>query len=551
MSHTNDDSFTSNTGNGSTTKSNAKFSICKDGQSYGPFHWKLIVEFSEFELLPGFTYAYEGTEIAPVSDLVNAAGIPPTVGINTILLASAEGGGTCTQDLSQTLDKLGFPRKCAGISGELAEHLVKRLQMSDEALAAEDPKFVMSPIPLANSADGEPCEPTHEPEEIEQDLVEEAPTVGADIVEQSIAETAPVVSSEAAEEDPPEEVLAAAPEEMLEMLSADKGDSSELEGESEEDAAEAALTDVPDAIRELLAGDAVSGDEDDPDYDPQKKGNGGLLVTGGVLALLIAGGSYFLWQMVAGSAELDTQAVTEVAEAPVEQSADMSGSDVEPEIEGGIVPEPVANEVVIADTTESETVQPQLAPAEKMPETLSVAEVKEAEGLVAEEVSEGPIETAIDETIAESVNSVGLVDPESEKLSSEVTVLEPTETSTDMAETSDMPAEIVEPTNLISEPEVAGIDMPEIESVSSEEVPVEMADTDGDEVASAVSIPAEVVQSEPETIATFTAEPVVTPTAPVAPVVAPTPRPQARETSKKVAPKPAAVEKFPDYVPSF
>jgi hypothetical protein len=128
----------------------SKFVIRKSGKDYGPFHWKTIIELHEFGLLEDFRYLHEGKEIGLVDDLVKHTGVPPTIGLNSILLAPSDSHQKCEKSKMMALVELGYPSG-SSISDELADHLIKRLRMSDSELDAEDVDFTANPIPLTTA----------------------------------------------------------------------------------------------------------------------------------------------------------------------------------------------------------------------------------------------------------------------------------------------------------------------------------------------------------------------------------------------------------------
>jgi hypothetical protein len=113
----------------------------KAGTTFGPYHWKHIIEWSEFDLLNDYTCeSAEGAQVA-INKLVGKVGVPPAICTHTILYAPMSQGQSGSLESMRKLKVLGFPEVSGSINQELGDHLIKRLLMSDEALAAEDPAF--------------------------------------------------------------------------------------------------------------------------------------------------------------------------------------------------------------------------------------------------------------------------------------------------------------------------------------------------------------------------------------------------------------------------
>lgn len=110
----------------------------------GPFHWKHIVEWNEFSLIDDFVWIKNEDETPPISDLIHAVGVPPTIGMNAIFNAPADHAKSASSETLRKLKVLGFPDIFGSMSEDLGIHLLKRFLMSDEALDAEDPKFQIS-----------------------------------------------------------------------------------------------------------------------------------------------------------------------------------------------------------------------------------------------------------------------------------------------------------------------------------------------------------------------------------------------------------------------
>ncbi|MGJ8654182.1 MAG: hypothetical protein ACSHX8_12990 [Opitutaceae bacterium] len=113
----------------------------KDGSPAGPYHWKHIVEWHEFELMKDFYWTNLDGELQPVSDLVDALGVPPTICTHTILHSPKHHKPNTNSEIMRKLKVIGFSKDIQSVDDDLGKHLLKRLLMSDEALNAEDPDF--------------------------------------------------------------------------------------------------------------------------------------------------------------------------------------------------------------------------------------------------------------------------------------------------------------------------------------------------------------------------------------------------------------------------
>lgn len=167
-----------------------KFTIQQEsGQASGPHHWKRIVEWYELGLVDDYTYLRSDGSRGPVKELVEACGVPPTIGFHSIFLAPVDGAKSCSQTQLETLYRMGFPPVNATISDELFTHLNQRLQLSDEALDAEDAaKFEAPTIEKVDAAAPSEEETDQNPEPNSEDTTTEIDSQPEEPIEPEEAE---------------------------------------------------------------------------------------------------------------------------------------------------------------------------------------------------------------------------------------------------------------------------------------------------------------------------------------------------------------------------
>jgi len=137
-----------------------KFSLqYKNESPTGPYHWKLIVEWFELGLIDDFSYIRANGSVAPVRELVDVCGVPPTISVNSIFLSPSDDAKPCAKSDLEALEALGFPKVQAKIADELVTHLTKRLKLGDAGLDAEDAKFGTPTIPSAEELEASASAP--------------------------------------------------------------------------------------------------------------------------------------------------------------------------------------------------------------------------------------------------------------------------------------------------------------------------------------------------------------------------------------------------------
>lgn len=114
-----------------------------DKKPEGPYHWKHIVELNEFNLLKKYVWAKSKNVKPSIAEFVAITGIPPTISINAVLNSPTDRAAPASEATMKKLYSIGCPRIYATLPEELALHLIKRLEMSDEQLDAEDPNYVL------------------------------------------------------------------------------------------------------------------------------------------------------------------------------------------------------------------------------------------------------------------------------------------------------------------------------------------------------------------------------------------------------------------------
>lgn len=129
----------------------------KRGHEYGPFHWKHVVEWHELDLLNGFTWKTSGGVSKPISSLVDALGVPPSIMTRSILLAPPEDAPDASAESMAELHAAGFPVSIGPIPEETQKHIAEQMSLPDPMLDAEDADFqVGNPFAAKPAAASEP-----------------------------------------------------------------------------------------------------------------------------------------------------------------------------------------------------------------------------------------------------------------------------------------------------------------------------------------------------------------------------------------------------------
>lgn len=497
----------------------------KAGETFGPIHWKHILEWNEMDLLSGFTS--KGDDI-PIADLVSDWKVPPTISINALMLAPTDSDKPCSEAELKALLKLGFPKIESPVSSELAAHLKKRMQMSADALNAEDPQ---TPAPSGVT------QTTTSPKETTE-AEPSKPEVEAPITEELQAETIETAPSKPEVETPkaPEETIAAtpvSPEPLESEPSEPEAVSPEpLETEVETPlASEEAIPATPISSEPLktetpppaepkpVTADIQSEPSTTSPADTQKPKRFGLIIA--VAALLLVGIGIWLVLKKDTQPEVTTQPETvaqPMAESP--QPSDTASMELDSQ----------KLESLLSDTAQALETKPVAEAPEIQPvdEILVNSITAESQSL---ETAEAPViteQSAPSTELSEVEMNTTPSDPETAAampapLEAELAENTPTEAGSDLE---------MDPVSA-STPSSETAAVPEA-SAPTEELEVEVSQPDVAPVEPVVEAPAETAVSEP------------TPETPEAPAPS-TPKPQTKENSE---PKESASE-FPDYVPSF
>ncbi|MGF1530213.1 MAG: hypothetical protein ACFCU4_02520 [Puniceicoccaceae bacterium] len=110
----------------------------KKNDMYGPFHWKLIVEWDQLGLLEGFIYQSETSSLEPISELVARRGVPVAVDAKVASFKNrTDKPPQCTLAQMETLKMLGLPKIDVPLDQELAAYIQRRLQMSSDELSGD------------------------------------------------------------------------------------------------------------------------------------------------------------------------------------------------------------------------------------------------------------------------------------------------------------------------------------------------------------------------------------------------------------------------------
>ncbi|GEM_PF-5559609 len=174
------------------------------GTTHGPYHWKHVIEWHGLGLVDKFTWAKSENEILSIAELVKTTGVPSTISINSIFLAPSDDAKPAAKTILDQLYKLGFPNTIKVVSAELAEHLIKRLSMGDNALDAEDPEFEIEKSKVTTiasesvtKAPDATCKAPVESIKIEESVIKEALNVPVETAESKDSEVTPKLIVEA------------------------------------------------------------------------------------------------------------------------------------------------------------------------------------------------------------------------------------------------------------------------------------------------------------------------------------------------------------------
>ncbi len=265
----------------------------KQGTTFGPYHWKHILEWHEFDIVSNFTWNDVNGERHPVSELADKIGVPATICTNAILHAPMLHGKGADSESMRKLKVLGFPSINGSVNDDLGAHLVKRMLMSDDALNAEDSDFdtsglvsIAALLPPISTSVPTPQAMLEKPEYSKTEAPTENSTIGSQPPVNEIAQKAA--------SDP--------------------------------------------SINPFLEGDEVADDEAlDEQFSPVKKKSGSAKMVFFIVALLaIAGGAaYFVTQQQGGddseesSAVVSNEALPSTSQAPVKTAVEETTETIE------------------------------------------------------------------------------------------------------------------------------------------------------------------------------------------------------------------------------
>lgn len=396
----------------------------KAGATFGPYHWKHVVEWSEFDLLDDYTCLRADGESVPVSKLVSTVGVPPTISTHAIFLTPTSQGQSGSPEAMRKLKVLSFPSINGGISEELGTHLVKRLLMSDEALNAEDPAFEASglkafattlseaPEQAITPSIEKPSTPTPAMKEDPQKPEGEATTPAATNLNTEDGEASENQSNTAA--DPKINPFA-------------EGDEVSKDDPTINPFVEADEVSRNDpTINPFAEGDEVSQDDaDDDDFTPIRK-TGSNKVIFLIIALLVIGG--------AGAAVFIQQQKNEASPTPAATATEKSSDSVETDMTTGDTPKRASEIVdkIVEETTKE--IEDQLAPGVKNAVQKAVDDTVDDEVLSATKEAKGKFDSAISDATA--TKEASQLENSANTLSEKSNIVSKTSTATNDADSA-------------------------------------------------------------------------------------------------------------------
>ncbi|MGJ8639102.1 MAG: hypothetical protein ACSHYA_06875 [Opitutaceae bacterium] len=260
----------------------------KNGSTYGPYHWKHIIEWHEFDMVGNYTWVDKEGGTNSISELIDTVGVPATICTNTILHAPMHQGQLVDSESVRKLKVLGFPEINGSVNNDLGAHLVKRLLMSEEALNAEDPDFDTSGI-------------------------ESIAALLPDATDTPISSAQP-------------EIMRPDPKPDVEPES-----TSEAETKPSQPTEDISQKVIDPSINPFIEGEEVKAEELNEDYTPIKRKGAGALVflVIAILAIAGGGGAFVVMQQQSGDEETIEETSNEVAPVTATEATELKESATE------------------------------------------------------------------------------------------------------------------------------------------------------------------------------------------------------------------------------